>query len=175
MNGRILQTVAEAHEFLRQLGATDKLIRHVTLVGEAADLLIEKLQALALPFDDHFVRLGAAIHDAGKILHPDELIAKGNQHEPAGEQLLLSHGIDARLARCCLSHARWQTMDCTIEEWLVALADTLWKGKRNDELENIVIDYVATQLHQDRWDFFIELDSCFENIAAAGSERLARS
>jgi hypothetical protein len=115
------------------------------------------------------------IHDAGKILHPMELTAKGNHHEPDGERLLLSHGVDPRLARCCRSHARWQEMTVSLEEILIALADTLWKGKRNDQLENMVIDQIAKQLSKDRWDLFIELDSCFEMIASAGEDRLARS
>lgn len=169
------QNVSEAYEFLKRLGATEKLIRHVKLVGEAAELLIGKLHQLPLSFDADFVRLGVAIHDAGKILHPDEMYAKGNHHEPDGEKLLLSHGIQPKLARCCRSHARWQQMDSTLEELLIALADTLWKGKRNDALENLIVDQIANHTAKDRWNLFIELDSCFEKIAAAGEERLARS
>lgn len=168
-------TVTDAHHFLRQLGAPEKLIRHVMLVGEAADLLIEKLRELPIDFDEHFVRLGVAIHDAGKIQHLTELTAQGNNHEPAGQELLLSHSVDPKLARCCLSHARWSEMTVCFEELLVALADTLWKGKRNDTLENLVIDHIANQLSSDRWSIFIELDSCFEKIASTGENRLARS
>jgi CRISPR/Cas system-associated endonuclease Cas3-HD len=38
-------------------------------VGEAADLLIQKFNQMNLDFDDKFVRLGVAFHDAGKIIH----------------------------------------------------------------------------------------------------------
>ena len=71
-------TVHDAHKFLRKLGASSKLILHVTLVGEAADLLIAQLHQLPVTFNEDFVRLGVAFHDAGKILHPEELTAKGN-------------------------------------------------------------------------------------------------
>jgi hypothetical protein len=40
--------------------------------------------------DKRFVRLGVAFHDARKILHPEELIAKGTNHEAAGEALLIA-------------------------------------------------------------------------------------
>ena len=63
--------IKEAQEFLKQLGAPARLIRHVCLVGEAADLLIEKLSQMGITFDVSFVRLGVLFHDAGKILHPE--------------------------------------------------------------------------------------------------------
>jgi len=66
-------------------------------------------------------------------------------------------------------------MQVTLEELLVALADKLWKGVRNPKLEERVIDLVAAALGRSRWDIFVELDTCFEAIAADGSSRLERS
>jgi hypothetical protein len=57
----------------------------------------------------------------------------------------------------------------------VALADKLWKGKREPALEKKVLELAATKLGRDFWDIFVELDTCFESIAAGGTERLARS
>jgi hypothetical protein len=145
------------------------------LVAEAADLLITKLQQLRVPFDQTFVHLGVAFHDAGKILHPDELVGKGNNHEADGEKLLISNGINPNLARCCRSHGQWQTMECSLEELLVALADNLWKGKRNTQLEDIVIKRLAIQCKKDYWELFLEMDLCFEIIAIEGDSRLLRS
>jgi hypothetical protein len=99
-----LNTVNDAYAMLQRLGAPPRLFCHVKLVGEAAELLIAKLQQLQVPVNEHFVHLGVAFHDAGKILHPEELVAKGTQHEAAGEQLLISNGVDPILARCCRSH-----------------------------------------------------------------------
>ncbi len=65
--------------------------------------------------------------------------------------------------------------DCTLEELVIALADVLWKGKRNDMLEVRFIDAVAARLGRDRWDVFMPLDGVFEDIAAGGHDRLARS
>jgi HD domain len=171
----IFSTVDEAHTFLQKLGASSTLIIHVKLVGEAAELLITKLRALNIEFDVSFVRLGVAFHDAGKILHPEELHVKGINHEAAGEQLLIANGIDANLARCCRSHGQWQTMECTLEELLVALADTLWKGKRGHDLENLVVKRLLLKCSKDYWDLFMEMDACFEAIAGDGYSRLSRS
>ena len=167
--------VEEAYGFLKQLNAPSRLIRHVALVGEATDLLIQKLNQMNIDFDEKFVRLGVAFHDAGKIIHPQEFVSQGNQHEVDGEKLLISKGVNPRLARCCLSHARWEMMECSFEELIIALADKLWKGKREVNLEKAVIERISKLTNQDFWQLFIELDSCFENIASQGEERLARS
>jgi len=122
-----------------------------------------------------FFRLGVALHDSGKILHPQELRAKGNNHESDGESLLIANGVNPNLARCCRSHGQWQTMECSLEELLVALADTVWKGKRNPQLEDLVIKRLAKQCNKDYWEFFVEMDSYFETIASDGDSRLLRS
>ncbi len=172
---RTFVSVDDAYVFLKELGASSKLIVHVKLVAEASELLIAKLRSLNIGFDISFVRLGVAFHDVGKILHPEELQIKGVNHEAAGEQLLLTNGIDAALARCCRSHGQWQTMECTLEELLVALADTLWKGKRNQDLENLVVKKLSKQYSKDYWELFMEMDACFEEIAEDGYSRLLRS
>jgi len=129
---------------------------------------------LHVPHAADVVRAGVIFHDAGKIFHPNELHGGGTEHESAGEELLLAHGVDPALARCCLSHARWAEMPCTLEELLVALADTLWKGKRDSELEKRVIEEITQRSGMEFWDLFVELDTCFESIAANGALRLMR-
>jgi HD domain len=172
---KIIKSVETVYQLLKSLGALPLLIQHLKLVGEAAELLIVQLQKRNIPFDANYVRLGVAVHDAGKILHPIELREKGNQHEASGEILLLAHGVDPKIAQCCRSHARWGQMPCAFEELIVALADNLWKGKRHTALENRVITEIAGLLQQDYWDLFVDLDSAFEQIAAGGDDRLARS
>jgi HD domain len=169
------KSVRDAYEFLAELGAADRLIQHVKLVGEAAEELISQLQKLGIPFDPDWVRLGVAFHDVGKILHPLELVERGNQHEAAGELLLLAQNVDPKVARCCRSHGQWQHIECNFEELVVALADHLWKGKRNVELESNLITAVVGISGRDYWEIFIDLDSGFELIAAGGDRRLDRS
>lgn len=170
-----LISLPEAEALLRRLGAPARLLTHLRLVGEAGDALVGYLQRMGVPFDAQFVRLGVAIHDAGKVLHPGELDGPGSLHEVDGGPLLIEHGLDPTVARCCLSHARWREMDCSLEELLVALADKLWKGVRGEELERRVIELVARRMGKDFWGLFVELDTCFEEIAAGGAERLERS
>jgi hypothetical protein len=83
--------------------------------------------------------------------------------------------VQAEVARFCTSHAAWNLPEVSMEERVVALADKPWKGKRDADLELNVIDEVANRLGVSRWDVFDSLDSTFENIAAAGAERLEQS
>lgn len=171
----MIANVQEAYLLLESLGASNRLITHLKLVGEAAEELLEKLRSLQIDIQENIVRLGVAVHDAGKIIHTNELHEKGNLHEPAGEALLLEAGVQPEIARCCLSHARYESMEVSFEELLVALSDKLWKGKREENLELEVIDRVAEKLNKNRWDVYSELDECFEKIALKGDERLSRS
>jgi HD domain len=168
-------SVEDANLLLARLGAQPRLLRHVALVGEAGERLLELAGALHLPIDPALVRVGIVLHDAGKILVSAELDAPGREHEPRGQDLLLTQGVSPTLARICLSHARWSEMTVSLEELLVALSDKLWKGVRNAPLEERVINEAAKALQRDRWDLFVQMDSLFEEVAADGAARLERS
>lgn len=175
MQWRRVETVEDAEALLVEVGAPERLIMHGRLVLEAAEELLAQARSLGVAIDCQLVRAGAMLHDVGKTVHPDELQAPGAQHEEAGERLLLSREIEPAVARCCVSHARWATMTCSLEELLVALADALWKGVRRESLEKRVVDEVAGRLGVDPWAIFVDLDSSFEDIAERGPERLRRS
>jgi hypothetical protein len=168
-------SVEDANLLLTRLGAPPRLLRHVALVGEAGERLLELADNLQIPIQAGLVRVGIVLHDAGKILVSAELDAPGGEHEPRGQELLLKHGVSPAVARICLSHARWSEMSVSLEELLVALSDKLWKGVRNAQLEERVINEAAKALKRDRWDLFVQLDSVFEDIAADGAARLERS
>jgi hypothetical protein len=170
-----IRSADDAHALLVALRAPERLLRHARLVGEAAAAILARLEPLGVACDRSFVACGAALHDAGKILVAEELTGPGSGHEAAGERLLLDHGVPPDLARVCRSHAHWRDGACSLEELLIALADNLWKGGRCADLELAVIDAVAARLGRQRWDLFIDLDGAFEEIAAGGPERLARS
>lgn len=165
----------DAFELLRQLGASDRLMGHARLVTEAADALLHEFSRLGVTCDAKLVELGSILHDAGKVTHPIELSESGSMHEGAGLALLLEHGVQSPIARCCVSHGAWNDPGVSFEEQVVALADKLWKGKREAQLELQIIDEVAKRLGVSRWEVFTVLDSAFEDIAVGGSERLQRS
>jgi wobble nucleotide-excising tRNase len=96
----------------------------------AANAAINAYDSLSLEFDATLIRLGVALHDAEKISYPSELDGPGSMHEPAGEALLLASGVQPKVARCCVTHGRWAETGVSFEELSVALADKLWKGKR---------------------------------------------
>jgi hypothetical protein len=171
----MIETREDAFRLLSKLGASKRLLLHLQLVGEAADRLIVEYSGLGMEFDARLIRLGVAVHDAGKITYPAELEGPGSMHEPAGEALLLAHAVQPEVARCCVTHAKWRGVGVSFEERSVALADKLWKGKREESLELAVIDDAAARLQQTRWDLFTRLDEVFEQIAADGPARLERS
>jgi hypothetical protein len=159
---------------LRDLGAPERLVTHGALVCEAADAIIAAMRRLNVVLDEEWIRAGAWLHDAGKSIHREELSQPGHEHERAGEKLLLDRGVDARIARCCVSHANWSA-ECALEELVVALADKLWKGVRHEELEALVCDAVSKKLARERWSVFVDLDACFERVADGADDRLRRS
>jgi hypothetical protein len=171
----MLNNREDAYRLLMQLGAPSRLIVHLQLVSEAADQLIHAYEAIGLDFDSKLIELGVAVHDAGKIEYRTELESPGSLHEAAGEKLLLVNGVQADVAHCCISHAAWNQPGVSFEEKTIALADKLWKGKREPDLELMVIDEIALRLGRARWDVFPDLDMVFERIAAGGTERLERS
>ena len=99
----------------------------------------------------------------------------GNQHELAGQLLLLENGVASPLARFCVTHASWDQPGTVVEDLLVALADKLWKGKRADDLEQRLTDVIARDTNRDTWAVFGTLDTICEAIAVDGPSRLARS
>lgn len=170
----VLHGVDDALALLERLGAPPRLLRHHGLVVEAANELVVGLERFAAHFDAHEVLLGAALHDAGKILHPHELDGPGNRHELDGRALLTEQGLGA-LARFCVTHAQWDDDTVALEDLLVALADKLWKGKRTPALEQRVIAQLAARSGLAAWEVFTLVDERFELVASRGHERLGRS
>ncbi|MGH1344810.1 MAG: HD domain-containing protein [Nannocystales bacterium] len=170
----MLLTVDDALALLARLGAPAHLRHHHALVAEAAEELIAGLSDFTACFDPQDVLLGAALHDVGKLLHPDEVHARGTRHEEAGRALLEAHG-PPRIARFCVSHGQWNCDALALEDLLVALADKLWKGKRVGKLEQRVVATLARSTRAPAWQVFSRLDLVFESVAARGDERLLRS
>ena len=168
--------VDDALKLLGSLGASPWLVRHHELVAEAALVICDRLaRDLAVVCDRDLVLVGAALHDAGKIVHPDEMTTAGHRHEPAGQALLAARGVPASISRFCITHARWDAEQCTLEDELVALADKLWKGKRDAALENQLVARIAASTAREPWHVFDRFDAICEAVAVDGPERLARS
>ncbi|MCB9684961.1 MAG: HD domain-containing protein [Alphaproteobacteria bacterium] len=168
-------SVEDALALLTELGAVPHLVKHHRLVAEAAAELCDGLAAAGLDrFDRAEVLVGAALHDAGKTLHPDGMHGGGSEHERAGYRLLLAHGVSERVARHAWMHAAWDDGE-ELEPILVALADKLWKGKRVADLEERAVRLLAEASGRDFWDVWSVVDAVFDGVAVSGDERLARS
>jgi hypothetical protein len=168
-----LSSAADAIRLLERLGAPAELLTHARIVSETAEELIDGLvEAGAKGIARDEVLLRAALHDAGKIVEPAELHVPGSRHEAAGEALLLEHGVAPALARICRSHARWDQLDdVSSSELLAALADKLWRGKRDEALEHLVAnDFVRGET--DWFRTYTRYLDVFERVAEAGGRRL---
>ncbi|MFJ6620303.1 HDIG domain-containing metalloprotein [Kitasatospora sp. NPDC091335] len=158
---------------LRAVDAPPRLVAHLALVHQVAEEIADFCAREGLVFDGGAVRYGAATHDIGKTVHPEELSAPGSRHEAAGHALLLSHGVPEHLARFARSHASWGEPGVTVEELLVSLADKAWKNKRVQDLEDHVVDRLAAAGGRERWEAFLALDGLLTRIGEDAPRRLA--
>lgn len=172
---RTADDIHEARRFLARRGAPRRLMGHGDLVAQVVGTLCGRLKAMGIALDCDLAETGAILHDVGKLVVPEELSGPGQRHGPIGADLLLAAGWPASLARFCVSHIAWHEANCSLEELLVALADHLWKGKRQPELEERVIRRVAELSGRDFWPLFSELDDLFESIAGDADKNLANS
>lgn len=171
-NLRPLPTQVE--KLCRILNAPARLVAHLKLVHDAACDLVAGLQQKfpTLAFDRDAVLFGAATHDLGKVLHPDEITGPGNRHEADGASLLVQSGVPLALARFAQTHAHWNEPAVEIEDLLVALADSIWKGKRHDDLEQLVVGKIAAAVKNEPWEAWSKLDEVLTAITARSDERL---
>jgi hypothetical protein len=163
-----------AQDLCKQLNAPPLLVVHLQLVHEAARKIVSglKKEFPGLVLDEPAILFGAATHDLGKTLHPEELRASGEKHQEDGPGLLVSKGVDPRLARFALTHSQWdETM--AIEDFVVALADKVWKGRGLPDLEAVLAKKIAGQTGLQEWQVFSQLDDILGGIAEGADERLA--
>ncbi|MEV8095806.1 HD domain-containing protein [Kitasatospora sp. NPDC085879] len=166
---------AEAAELLAALGAPPRLVAHLRAVHEVAGQLVDWLAARCpgLELDREAVLFGAATHDIGKVRHPAELSGPGSEHEAAGQELLLAHGVSERLARFAAGHADWEAPGTRIEDLLVSLADKAWKNRRVPGLEDLVVAELCAAAGRPAWEEFLALDEILTGIGDGAEARLA--
>jgi hypothetical protein len=166
----------EARRVLERLDVPPRLVAHLALVHDVAADLLEAFQACwpDLAIDKAAVLFGAATHDVGKVLYPDELTGPGRGHEHAGPGLLEQLGVSPDRSRFARTHGTWsQEAGLPLEDLVVALADTCWKGKRREELESTLASRIAGLQGIAEWDAFMALDEIVAGIAGQADERLA--
>lgn len=161
-------------ELLKSLKARGRLVAHLTLVHDVATQLISRIkyEYPDLHFDEQAVLFGAATHDIGKTLFPAELVGPGSMHEKCGAEILKKFGIPDSLARFARTHASWNSTDVTNEDLLVAIADKIWKGKRQDDLERALVYRISVVLSKPEWEVFVSLDTILSDLARDADRRL---
>ncbi len=165
-----------ARKVLETLHAPPRLLAHLALVHEVTYELLDGL-AVAwpdLPIDRDAALLGAALHDAGKTVDREELSGSGSKHEDNGPALLLEKGLPERIARFARTHGQWaDDPSVTMEDLLVALADQLWIGKRDRDLEDRIIHQLAEFSKQPLWSAFAAFDELELSVLEGAGQRFA--
>lgn len=162
-------------ELLRSQQASPRLLAHLLMVHDVAARLTDEVHRLwpRLQFDAEAVQIGAATHDIGKVLYPDEVIGPGDEHAAAGERLLVQHGFPPEHARFARTHFTWpHDADPTLEDLLVALADELWRGERDEALEALLTGRIAAAVQDTMWAVFMDLDDVATELAHPGPTRV---
>jgi len=166
----------DVKELLAKLNAPKRLKMHLLIVHDVATTLADAFQQtwITLQLDKELVRFGAATHDIGKVLHQNELFGHGSRHEEDGPNLLMEYGYTPEQSRFARTHGSWRTEpDLTVEDLLVALADTCWKGQRDSDLETKIAAMISHEIGVESWEVFLTLDDVLEEIASRAEERLA--
>ncbi len=164
----------EVAALLERLAAPPRLAAHLRAVHDVARTLADWLEKEypAVDLDREAALFGAAVHDIGKTVHPGELSGPGSAHEQAGHELLLTQGISEGRARFARTHAAWGE-DVGVEDLLVSIADKIWKAKRVEDLEQLLVDRLTVASGQSPWEVFMALDDLLDRIAADADGRLA--
>ncbi|MCQ9184437.1 HD domain-containing protein [Streptomyces sp. IBSBF 2953] len=165
----------EVAALLAEIGAPPRLVAHLRAVHDVAARLLDRFgrRDPAPPVDRWAVLFGAATHDIGKTLYPDELSGPGSRHEEAGRDLLLAHGVSPGLARFAATHASWGIPDAGLEDLLVSLADKVWKNKRVADLEDLVVAELSRVSGRPVWQEFLDLDEFLTALGEEADLRLA--
>ena len=166
----------EAQRILLQLSAPPRLLAHLVLVHDAACTLMERISAEfpEADFDAELVRFGAATHDIGKVVHPEELTESGkHQHQRSGVQLLQSLGVPYERARFAWTHGNWDSEQIALEDLIVAIADKAWKGKRIEALETRTTELLSAATLRPQWACHAELDEILQIVAKDADKKLA--
>jgi hypothetical protein len=164
----------EAADLLTKHKAPPRLRAHLALVHDVACQLTAQVHGAwpELVFDERVVHVGSAIHDIGKTAHPLELSEPGHLHEDAGRRLLLEHGWPEELARFSATHGGDLGVNDPLEDLLVATADKVWKGKRDDALEQVLLHRIAALSRKEPWQVWLALDDILTKLAESAPERL---
>jgi HD domain len=165
----------EVLDILTKYTASPRLVAHLTVVHDVAVTLIKQLEVSwpMLEYDRERVLLGAATHDLGKAVYTNELTGPGAQHEEIGPQLLLESGFPEAYARFARTHSQWdREPSVQLEDVLVAFADTIWKGKRDEALERAIAQQIAGRCREELWEAYMKLDDIASELARSAHERI---
>jgi len=172
---KIIELSNEVNNLLEHFDAPQRLFRHLTIVNSTAFYIIEQLKSEwpNLPLNEKEILFGASTHDIGKVKITSELYEKGKKHEEEGFKILKEFGFRDKESRFTITHGNWNTSNLHIEDLLVCLSDKIWKGKRINELEELITTNISELTKTDFWEVSVKLELILEKIAIGSDDRIA--
>ncbi|WP_051271636.1 HD domain-containing protein [Shimazuella kribbensis] len=162
------------HNLITNRKMPARLLTHLTTVHEVAHSILAWMEKTypQISIDREAILFGAITHDIGKIKAKEEINKLGSTHEQLGYELMLEYGITPELARFTYTHSQWMRADTKLEDWIVSLADKVWKGKRVAEIEERIINHIHEITNQQEWEIFLKLDDLLQKITKDAHQRL---
>ncbi len=172
---KIIELPKEVETLLKRFNVPIRLYKHLKIVNSTASYIIEelKLEWPILSLNEKEILFGASTHDIGKLVITDELYKKGKEHESEGFKLLKSLGYKDDIARFTITHGNWRGDNLEIEDFIVCLSDKVWKGKRDIELEECIVNKISEMTKIDFWDVSTKLELILEKIVIESDKRIA--
>ena len=164
------------NKLLNEVKAPKQLREHLAIVNEVSLKLIDRITSswpeIKRHLDKELILDGAEVHDIGKAIHQEELYKPGERHEQAGYELLKKLGYDESICKFAKLYDKGNRTN--INYLIVMIADIIWKGSRNDEIETLLCNKISEIAHLKTYQVWLELDCILERISKKGLERLLK-
>ncbi|WP_452598860.1 hypothetical protein [Pontimicrobium sp. MEBiC01747] len=72
-----------------------------------------------------------------------------------------------------ITHGNWREDNLEIEDFIVCLSDKIWKGKRDIELDNCIVNKISEMTKINFWDVSTKLELILEKIVIGSDKRIA--
>lgn len=167
----------EAKEAFKRLDAPPRLVRHHEVVHEVACRIIEgllKKYPETVFFNGRIAALGAAIHDIGKVKHQGEITGPGEKHETSGPAVAKAAGLPEEIHGFARLHKAINASpkEVSTEMLIAALADVVWKGSRDNDLEALLVGRITKETLVGPFEADAVLDRIIGSIAGHSDQFL---
>ncbi|PJZ23965.1 hypothetical protein CH352_00915 [Leptospira hartskeerlii] len=161
LNEGIKEALENLYHFQKELGVPERLLKHHEITLSVSIKIVDGLpKEIRAVLNSNVLLSGIFVHDIGKLFFQEELSIEGKYHEVAGRDFLLLIGMPEEIANFCISDEI-----NSIEKLIAAIADRIWTGVRDLDLEWDLIQIVSFMTGKEFWETYNQLDPLFEQTS----------